>query len=455
MVKDNHNKYLQFRRDFNFFSFESFSVAENSDDLSITYQFNLSDKFFFSPTIVFKKGRFFSNKLSASVIENFAFQTGLIELISYWKASCAPTIIIKPFKINSEQIMWWKNLWFNGLGEFFYLNNINVDKESFVNVVCESNKVLTISRVENNDREVLIPVGGGKDSAVTIELLKDHFQCLPMIINPRQASLGSTFMAGYRRDEILEIRRTIHPQLLKLNESGYLNGHTPFSALLAFVSIMAAYFTGVKSIALSNESSANEPTDADSGINHQYSKSYEFEKDFRNYVNKYITPDINYLSFLRPLNELTIARIFSGFPKYFPEFKSCNAGSKTNSWCGKCPKCLFTYIILSPFIEQETLVGIFGQNLLKKNELAPVFRDLTGLSSIKPFDCVGTIDEVNFSLCKTIEKYKGPLPFLLEYYISSSLYEKHRGSKMNMLTYDSSHFLGEEMFAILKNAVSG
>jgi hypothetical protein len=452
VVKNNHYKYLQLQKEFNFFSFESFSVDESAVDLTITYEFNLADKFFFTPSIIFKKGDFFTDKLSASVIENFAFQTGLIELISYWKAACTPKIIIKPYRLNPEQVIWWKKLWFNGLGEFYYLNNIITDKESFVDIVCDSNKILSSSKIVLNERKVLVPIGGGKDSAVTLELLKDHFRCLPVIVNPRQASLGTALTAGFKRGEILEVHRSIHPQLLRLNESGFLNGHTPFSALLAFISIMAAYFTGTKSIALSNESSANEPTDSDSGINHQYSKSYEFEKDFRNYVNNFISPDINYFSFLRPINELTIARLFSGYPKYFSEFKSCNAGSKTDSWCGKCPKCLFTYIILSPFIDQEKLIGIFGQNLFEKNELIPTLRDLTGLSDIKPFDCVGTLDEVNFSLCRTIEKYEGTLPNLLEYYISSSLYKKYKDSKWDLFSYDASHFLGEDMFAILKNA---
>lgn len=452
MVKNNHNKYLQLRKDFNFFSFESFSINESAIDLTITYEFNLADKFFFTPSIIFKKGNFFTNNLSVSVIENFAFQIGLIELISYWKAACAPNIIIKPYRLLSEQVIWWKKLWFKGLGEFYYVNNITIDNESFVDIVCDSNQVLSISKAATDEMKVLVPIGGGKDSAVTLELLKDHFRCLPVIVNPRQASLGTALTAGFKKDEILEVYRTIHPQLLRLNESGFLNGHTPFSALLAFISIVAAYFTGSKSIALSNESSANEPTDADSGINHQYSKSYEFEKDFRNYVNNFITPDINYFSFLRPINELTIARIFSGYPKYFNEFKSCNAGSKTDNWCGKCPKCLFTFIILSPFLEREKLIGIFGENLLDKAELITTFRELTGISAIKPFDCVGTLDEVNYSLSRTIEKYDRPLPYLLEYYISSSIYKKYRYLKWNLFSYDDSHFLSEEMFAILKKA---
>ena len=120
--------------------------------------------------------------------------------------------------------------------------------------------------------------------------------------------------------------------------------------------------------------------------------SMVFEKDFREYISKFITPDINYFSFLRPLNEYGIARLFSGFPEYLPVFKSCNIGSKTDSWCCKCPKCLFVFIILSPFIDKDELVKVFGKDIFQDPDLLKYFDELTGVSIVKPFECVGTID---------------------------------------------------------------
>ena len=92
--------------------------------------------------------------------------------------------------------------------------------------------------------------------------------------------------------------------MLELNKKGYLNGHTPFSAIMAFSSIIAAYLNGLKFIALSKESSANESTIKDSYINPQYSKSYEFEKDYRYYDSTLVNSGVYYFSFLRPINEL-------------------------------------------------------------------------------------------------------------------------------------------------------
>ena len=67
--------------------------------------------------------------------------------------------------------------------------------------------------------------------------------------------------------------------MLQLNSEGYINGHTPFSAIVAFSSVLTAALNGQKYITLSNENSANESTVKDSKVNHQYSKSYEFELD--------------------------------------------------------------------------------------------------------------------------------------------------------------------------------
>jgi UDP-N-acetyl-alpha-D-muramoyl-L-alanyl-L-glutamate epimerase len=456
VVKDNYKKYKQLRSDYDFFIYEKYSITDNNEKLSVTYEFNLADKYFFYPTIDFIKGKHFPKKLTQPQIENFVFQIGLIELISYWKVACPPKILIKPFKLNDDQVIWWKTLWFNGLGEFFYLNNLNPGIDEFVIVNCFSEKVTEPFGLDLEIDKVLIPVGGGKDSVITLELLKPHYNCIPFIINPRGASMKTILAAGFGEEDFIEVRRTIHPQLLRLNTQGFLNGHTPFSALLAFVSVFSAAMNGARSIALSNESSANEPTERNSGANHQYSKSFTFEKDFRNYIKKYISGDINYFSFLRPINEYSIAGLFSHYPDYFGVFKSCNSGSKTNSWCGNCPKCLFTFIILSPHLPQKTLINIFGKDLLNDEKLIGYFKELMGLSKIKPFECVGTIDEVNFALVEIVKNRKDKLPSLLKYYSSTSYYKRYKDFPKEELTRieENDHFLEDRFMKILKKALN-
>ena len=264
----------------------------------------------------------------------------------------------------------------------------------FMEIINESEKSCDKINIQLNE-STLVPVGGGKDSVVTLELLKNKMPIIPLIINPRGATTECVSTAGFSEEQVAVIKRTLDPTMLKMNNEGFLNGHTPFSAMLAFYTLLIGFLTNSKYIALSNESSANEPTVPDTEVNHQYSKSVAFENDFRNYVNEYISSDIQYFSFLRPINELQIASLFAKNKDYYKVFKSCNVGSKTDSWCGKCPKCLFTYIIMSPFISEEELKDIFGKNLLNDNDLLPILKQLKGEAEVKPFECVGTIEEVN------------------------------------------------------------
>jgi hypothetical protein len=250
----------------------------------------------------------------------------------------------------------------------------------------------------------LVPIGGGKDSAVTLEVLRPlRERTCAYTINARAAQRDTCAAAGLPPERLLDARRTIDPNLLRLNAEGFLNGHTPFSAVVAFSSVLCAYLHGLEHVALSNESSANESTVPGSTVNHQYSKSYAFERDFRAYERAYLRSGVHYFSLLRPLSEYDIARLFAHYPAYHPVFRSCNAGSKTDSWCGHCPKCLFVWLILSPFLSRAALTEIFGRDLSADETLTPLLEQLTGIQPEKPFECVGSRAEVNYALRQTVD----------------------------------------------------
>jgi len=458
LKSNNHEKFLRLRSEYPVFTYEGYDQQYSANGLQVQYHFNMSGRYFFHPTLVIPDRDFFlKDNCRPEFIDNILFHIGMVELISYWKTACPPKIRIKKRNISEDQVIWWKELYYKGLGEFFYLNSIDISQDEFVEIECDPGKPDPPFQLMLKD-SVVIPLGGGKDSVVTLELLNGIENNIPLILNPREASMGTAKVKGYYYDSMIEVKRTIDPVLLELNEMGFLNGHTPFSALLAFITVLAAVMSGKKYIALSNESSANESTVEGTPINHQYSKSVDFERNFRDYIRTYISTDVEYFSFLRPLNELQIARLFAGFPKYFSVFKSCNAGSKTDTWCGKCPKCLFTYIILSPFIEQDILQRIFGRNLLEDITLLPVLNDLIGGTKVKPFDCIGTIDEVNAALCATIRKLpEESLSRLLVEYKASETFRKFEKFSIDQLlaSYDEVHFLPEKFEKLLKAALHG
>lgn len=410
--------YQKLRKEFPVFTYESFRWTINENFLQVRYHFNLSGKYDFYPAYKIPLENGLPEEITEEFLETLLLYLGMAEVISYWKTACSPKIHIKPFRLNPEQRQWWTRLFFHGLGEFFYTNGIEPDEQDFLRFSFDQDtRVLPRNIKATGIGGVIIPVGGGKDSLVSLELLKNMDQPrMAFAINPGKATLESVKIAGLE-DRFFKVERSLDPTLLQLNQAGFLNGHTPFSAIVAFVSVLASAITGYNYIALSNESSANEPTIPGTKINHQYSKSYDFEKDFTNFVEKFISADIHYFSLLRPLNELQIAALFSRNPAYLPIFRSCNVGSKTNSWCCNCPKCLFTYIMLSPFLKPSAVKEIFGEDLLEKESLTPLLEQLSGIASEKPFECVGTIDEVNAALVFLAQQYPdNELPVLLKHH---------------------------------------
>lgn len=439
-------KFKELRAKYPDFIYEKYEVKETNDLMILTFYFNIPNLAEFTPTIeINKKDIINNNKI---FIDYLVFHIGLVELISYYKSVCSSNVIIKAGFLNEEQIEWFKKLIYNGLGEFLYINNINITKQDLVNIKIENHDQLHFNiNYEGNGN--LIPIGGGKDSNVTLELLK-KFNNTPFVINEKIIHKNCIEASGYTNH--IHVKRQIDSTLLDLNKQGFLNGHTPFSALVAFVSYLVSYLSNKKYIVLSNESSANEETIIGSGVNHQYSKSYEFEKDFNNYTKKYFKIDLHYFSLLRPLNELQISALFNDYDKYHYVFRSCNLGSKEKNWpwCCNCAKCLFVYIILSPFMEPKKLENIFGENLLNKEELLIIFKELLGKTDKKPFECVGTFEEVRYATIKAMKKYD-KLPYLLQFYKDN--YSDQVDEKL-LYQYNEDHNLPEIYDTIVKEKLN-
>jgi len=447
-------KFHKLRADFSTFYFDSFSVVKDTDKVSARFHFHIDDRFHFSPQVTL-----YFNSIGTQILHSeqdlrqILFHCGMVELISYWKSTCAPTLVIKDHLLDDEQVKWWKKLYWQGLGEFFYINGIDTDMESFMQIESNGNATYKTENTKADSNKVIVPIGGGKDSPVTLELLKNAgYDILPLIINPRGATVNTLIAAGLPEDYFIKIERSIDPQLLKMNAEGFLNGHTPFSAMLAFYSLTAAIITGSKFIALSNESSANESTVKGSDVNHQYSKSFEFESDFREYYMKYIDSQSEYFSFLRPISELQIASLFAKMPAYHPIFRSCNVGSKEDKWCGHCPKCLFASIIISPFLKPAEIRQIMGRDILNDETLREFLDELSGKKEVKPFECVGTTEEVKLAMAASLTQYElagEPVPELLK--TTEAISETTLNTVLK--EWNTEHFLPSKPETILKNAL--
>ena len=414
----NQEKFNELRLKYPNFIYDSYEILDQNNILKIVFHFEIEGLTTFNPYYEIDKKYINNNNINKDLLNYLVFHIGLIELISYFKCTCSPNVIIKAGYIDEEQIKWFKSLYYYGLGEMLYINGINVNEDELLNIKCIKDKI-DIKEMNYQGIGNLIPIGGGKDSNVTLELMKDDFSFnTPIIINPKDVHMMCAKTAGYDENNIFILKRVLDKKIIELNNQGFLNGHTPFSSLVAFVTYLCAYLQNKKYIILSNEASANEPTIIGTKINHQYSKTYEFENNFNNYTKKYFNIDIKYFSLLRPLSEFQIGLLFSHYKKYHNIFKSCNVGSKENPWrwCSHCPKCLFTYIILSPFLYKDELVNIFGSDLYENKDLLNTMLELAWQADNKPFECVGTYEEVRYALSLTIKKLGDNLPYLLKYY---------------------------------------
>lgn len=410
----NLDKFKLFREKYPDFIYKDFSYIFNENYLEIEYLFEIVGLEVFRPKIRIPR-KYIIGDLNTFYLEYLIGNIGLIELISYVKCTCSKNIIIDALYINDEQIHFLKKLYFNGLGELLYTNGIDISIDELFNIKCTKENAI-LPKINYTGIGNLICVGGGKDSCVSLELLKNEDNNSCLIINPKTPALECSKIAGYNDNNIIGIERILDRKIIELNKQGYLNGHTPLSALIAFVSFLIAYLTKKKNIILSNESSANEATVIGTNINHQYSKTYEAELDFNNYLQNILKLDIKYFSLLRGLSEFNIAKIFARYKKYHLAFKSCNLGSKEKEWiwCCNCAKCLFIYIILSPFISLDERIKIFGENLYEREDLLNTFLEIVGYSSSKPFECVGTYSEARYAVSLVINK--GENGYLLDYF---------------------------------------
>ena len=462
-------QYLSLREQYPRFAYRGYEIEENDSCLKITYRFETLGLSEFAPVWVFPKAEGDSRRWSEDrLMQDMIFSLGMVELISYWKIACPPTVTVEAGRLNQDQIDWWKDLYFNGLGEFFYVNGIKeADPNHFMDIQCAGQlKAPCTDQYKERHEEcgvetvgkgngVLVPIGGGKDSAVTLELLRLAGKPVcAYIINPRGATIHTTEVAGLDAAHVISAKRTLDSNMLELNCQGYLNGHTPFSALVAFSGIIAARMHGLTMVALSNESSANESTVQGSTVNHQYSKSFKFEEDFHYYQTTYLKGSAYYFSMLRPLSEFQIARFFAGQKQYHGIFRSCNAGSKTDSWCGHCPKCLFVYLILSPFLKPQEVRDIFGRNMLDDWDMKETLDQLIGIEEEKPFECVGSRDEINTAIVLTIkglEEAGEALPCLLSYYKTTDLYQTFRTRGDQYSTYyDGNNLVPDDLARLVR-----
>ncbi|MEJ3750530.1 hypothetical protein WEI85_45650 [Actinomycetes bacterium KLBMP 9797] len=315
----------------------------------------------------------------------------LVAGVSYFKVG-APREVVAATPLSAPAAALVQAVYTHGMAEYAYRN----DLPHVLDLVVAAPTAAPVPAAPVTGRP-LSPVGGGKDSIVTLEALRAAGRDpVPFAVNPNWV-IDAVFAASGLAP--LAARRRIDAQLFDLNAAGARNGHVPVTAINSLIAVATATLHGLGPVVMSNERSASDPNLIWNGheINHQWSKGVAAEGLLRDAVAAHAGLGDAYFSLLRPLSELHIARLFARHTAYDAVMTSCNAAFKLRDpsarWCGHCPKCRFVFLALAPFMPRARLVGIFGSDLLADPAQVPGYRELLGISGHKPFECVGEVAE--------------------------------------------------------------
>jgi UDP-N-acetyl-alpha-D-muramoyl-L-alanyl-L-glutamate epimerase len=326
--------------------------------------------------------------------------------ISYYKIFVAD-IIEHPYEMSGDEATFWNDVWQNGLGEFLYVNKLSADK--LAKFTGQGGTGFPVGARGTKTTGAILGIGGGKDSIVACELLKDCDVAIQGFVMATGEQLGQAkAVADTMEIPIHIVKRNIDKQLLTVQEQpGAFKGHIPISLIFGLVGTALAIALDNEYVVVANEASASIPrtTWGKMAVNHQWSKSFGFEKKLQKYIQNGIDPQITYFSAVRQLTSIGVAKLFSHYPKYYEVFTSDNfvfridpTRRPNGRWSLESPKSLSSFILLAPWIEEPDMIKIFGLNFLNEAALEGLFLELTGLEGHPPLDCVGTVEELVLSL---------------------------------------------------------
>lgn len=334
---------------------------------------------------------------------------GVILGLSYYKAAAPGRYEVAVPGLSRPAVDYLAAALRAGLGEFAYRNRLaGLLKPDIVLEHDVSDTKVPVAFPPSLLERPLVPIGGGKDSVVSVESLrKAGLRPTQFAVRPNSIIRRVAAAAGL---PFIEAGRLIDPLLLQLNSRGALNGHVPVTAMNTLIGVVQSLLSGLGPVVLSNERSASDPTLVWDGvpINHQWSKSLEAELLLEDALAAQLGYRGMSFSLLRPYSELRIASNFSRISGYDPVVVSCNRayrlGAGDVSWCGDCDKCRFIFLVFAPFMTGERLVGIFGKNLFEDATQVAGFRDLLGLGLHKPFECVGEEAECSVAMSLAVRQ---------------------------------------------------
>lgn len=384
---------------FTAFRFVACTIDEPSATVTLDYRLEGAEPVDFRETVRFDGASWPTDAGRREALRRLARLLHLFAGVSYYKTAVPPRMRLDgadaggPGDLSPALRRLLDDVYTLGLGEFAYRNQIDVRErvrfpEAVADAAAEPVALAATGRT-------LVPIGGGKDSVVALEVVRRAGRdAVCFSVGRAEPILRCVTAAGLPHAVAV---RTLSPNIGAVNAAGALNGHVPVTAVVSTIALMTAVLHGADAVAMANERSASEGNLVWNGldVNHQWSKGAAFEREVRAVIEGEVATGLVYRSVLRPASELAIARAFSRLTQFHSCFTSCNTvfrldpARRNSQWCGDCPKCRFVFLALAPYLDPPQLAGIFGVDMLDDPAQYDGFCDLAGLREHKPFECVG------------------------------------------------------------------
>lgn len=389
------------------FIFEDYYYDSDNGVASFDYSFDKQLKF--TERIMFDPMRDYN----AAVLDRALWLSFLLAGISYYKSFPGAKVDFGRRQLTPLDAELLNAVYRDGLSQFVFENNLSPEiLPQFSPSQPEE------STAEYTGSGLLAMQSGGKDSLLLAELLKRASHDFETVYMTSGSSYPDVIGDIQKRPPRLIRRQLDRDALAKGKEAGALNGHVPITYITYSFALIDAILHGEDTVlaAIGREGAEAHEYIGDFAINHQWSKTWEAEQLLARYVGGRIGKSLKIGSPLRGFAELRIAELFVYYDweKYHDKFSSCNVinyaqGQQNRQlrWCGQCPKCANSFLLFAPFVEPDELEALFGgQNLFAATSLTEMFKGLLGIDGVmKPFECVGEIDELRLAYHMARQRY--------------------------------------------------
>lgn len=406
--------------------FEFLDYSFDYDDYRASFRYRGVDGIIFTERVTFA-GPSSENPIKPDrdyqeILDRALFLAWILLGTSYYKSH--PTTEVKlPTQIDKWQANFFNHVYQEGLSQFAFENNLTRDDLAhfrFIDDKGPTRETLT-SSIRYSGKGNIVLQSGGKDSLLVGKLLEQSdIDFTPWYATNSTTKSYPDVINNWKIAPEIAIREI---DLENLHKSSGLNGHVPVTYINESLALIQAILDG-KNTVIASIAQEGDEAHAEIGnleVNHQWSKSWQAEQLLAEYVTKYISQDLHIGSPLRKYSELRVAELFveNCWTDFGEKFSSCNRANyqqgqqnQNLTWCADCAKCANSYLLFCPFLPAKQLQAIFGrEELFKKPSLTDIYKGLLGIDGfIKPFECVGTVDELRKAYEMRGEDY-ADLPF--------------------------------------------